>query len=846
MQSNRHIRPQRWPTQLPLLAGGIGIGIGTLVMLGGFRPLQDIFPSALAGVPSTHPNIALCAICAGITLCLLAFWPFWWATWIGAGTAGTIVLIAGFTTSEYLFGWDMGIDSMLLPMVPPALRIAFPDRPPPQAAISFLIIGVILLIRAHRPRQSTRYLLLLSIPFLLALLSIFGHLHHVLNVSVLAPLTGMAFPTAALLIVLGSGIIALHPTCSLMRVLTSTGQTGVLARHLLPASVGLPLLIGSVVSLGQRLGYLAAQETLALVGVCSTLAFLVASWWIIATIDRLDAARTTAELTVQQLAAQRKRLLEVAQSLVRTTSADGLLTQVQQGIGAILAYDGFGLYWLDPKAQVLQPALFVQTAQGLADLEAVALPLDRGIAGHVVRTGQGELLNDAQNDPRAFYPAGMVVAREHLICLPLRTTTETLGVFLISRHAESPFTTDEFELVQLFIGYATLAISNARLFAQATDAADHYRTLLVGAERQAQELALIGQVRNALARELDLDVMFRTVVEAISTSFGYTHVSLYLLENTMLSLQYQVGYAQVIASVPISSGISGRVVRTGQAVLLEDVQHDPAFLGAIPGIVSEVCVPLFDHGAVVGTLNIETTQGIRLTTADLQLMQVLGEHIGIAVGRARLYTAVRTSESRFATIFRASPVAICITTLAEKVYLDVNAQFLSLTGYTRAELIGQRADDQNMWAGPDEQIQMVHTLQKHGSIQSMEIGLRTQTGTVRDVLCSIELIEVDGAACLLSMMQDLTEHKQAAAEREHLIRELRGALANIRTLRGLLPICASCKKIRDDSGYWSQLETYFQVHADVAFSHGICPECLQRLYPDLAAESEPNSAKKPV
>ncbi len=67
---------------------------------------------------------------------------------------------------------------------------------------------------------------------------------------------------------------------------------------------------------------------------------------------------------------------------------------------------------------------------------------------------------------------------------------------------------------------------------------------------------------------------------------------------------------------------------------------------------------------------------------------------------------------------------------------------------------------------------------------------------------------------------------------------LRTALANIKTLQGLLPICSSCKKIRDDQGYWKQIETYIHQHSDVEFSHGLCPECLTQLYPDLAEEYE--------
>ena len=65
------------------------------------------------------------------------------------------------------------------------------------------------------------------------------------------------------------------------------------------------------------------------------------------------------------------------------------------------------------------------------------------------------------------------------------------------------------------------------------------------------------------------------------------------------------------------------------------------------------------------------------------------------------------------------------------------------------------------------------------------------------------------------------------------LEELRLALNQIKTLRGIVPICASCKKIRDDRGYWSQVEVYVQHHTEAQFSHGICPDCVQKLYPEL-------------
>jgi len=88
----------------------------------------------------------------------------------------------------------------------------------------------------------------------------------------------------------------------------------------------------------------------------------------------------------------------------------------------------------------------------------------------------------------------------------------------------------------------------------------------------------------------------------------------------------------------------------------------------------------------------------------------------------------------------------------------------------------------------------------------------------------------------LLILQDITTRMVATRERDRVIAELREALAQIKALNGLLPICCSCKKIRDDSGYWQQIEAYIREHADVEFSHGLCPDCTRKLYPDLADE----------
>ena len=77
------------------------------------------------------------------------------------------------------------------------------------------------------------------------------------------------------------------------------------------------------------------------------------------------------------------------------------------------------------------------------------------------------------------------------------------------------------------------------------------------------------------------------------------------------------------------------------------------------------------------------------------------------------------------------------------------------------------------------------------------------------------------------------ERNRIEEEREKLIKQLQEALANIKTLSGMLPICASCKKIRDDKGYWNRIETYISEHADVLFTHGMCPDCAKKAYEEL-------------
>ena len=88
------------------------------------------------------------------------------------------------------------------------------------------------------------------------------------------------------------------------------------------------------------------------------------------------------------------------------------------------------------------------------------------------------------------------------------------------------------------------------------------------------------------------------------------------------------------------------------------------------------------------------------------------------------------------------------------------------------------------------------------------------------------------------VFRDISDQRRAEAEKDSMIADLKDAMGKIRTLSGMLPICSACKKIRDDKGYWNQIESYIRDHSEVEFTHGICPDCFKKLYPKYYKDPE--------
>jgi PAS domain-containing protein len=112
---------------------------------------------------------------------------------------------------------------------------------------------------------------------------------------------------------------------------------------------------------------------------------------------------------------------------------------------------------------------------------------------------------------------------------------------------------------------------------------------------------------------------------------------------------------------------------------------------------------------------------------------------------------------------------------------------------------------------------------------SCEVELTSETGAHR--YAQIEAVfSLEGGEYRLAVL-DISQRRAADMAREKLVVELQDALARVHVLSGMLPICSSCKKVRDDDGYWEQVEVYVQRHSDAQFSHGLCPDCMRTLYP---------------
>lgn len=163
-----------------------------------------------------------------------------------------------------------------------------------------------------------------------------------------------------------------------------------------------------------------------------------------------------------------------------------------------------------------------------------------------------------------------------------------------------------------------------------------------------------------------------------------------------------------------------------------------------------------------------------------------------------------------------------------KVY-EANRRFARMLGYTVEEVRRLSVWDWDFQWSKARLLEMVRKVDDTGD--HFETVHKRKDGTLYEVEISTNGAVYQNQKLVFCVCRDITDRKRSEEERKQLIQELQTALAEVKTLRGIIPICTQCKKVRDDDGYWQRVEQYIQERSDVLFTHGICDECAKKVYP---------------
>jgi len=256
---------------------------------------------------------------------------------------------------------------------------------------------------------------------------------------------------------------------------------------------------------------------------------------------------------------------------------------------------------------------------------------------------------------------------------------------------------------------------------------------------------------------------------------------------------------------------------------------------------SWIGVPLLTPSRIIGVLVLQHYEKENVySERDVQFLYSVGSQIAVAIERKRTEDALRESEEMFRRLFQESADPILL--LDESGFTNCNPSTVSLFRYLSKEImLSKKPWELSPERQPDGQLSfekaqlMMDKAIAEGYNRFEWIHTKSD-GSDLPVEVMLTPIKMRGRQFLYCMLRDITERKQREKEREEMITELQTALEQIKTLKGIVPICAHCKKIRDDKGYWEQVEAYVSKHSDAQFSHSICPDCRKEHYPQFSKE----------
>jgi len=313
----------------PLLIGGIVL-VGWLI---GARPFQTLTP----GLASMKVNTAISFLLVGSALGLFTLPKRrpWQSTFARAAATGA-ALIGGLTIVEHAFHFDLGIDEFLISGDEPLNPSTPPGRPAPATAGCFLMLGVaLLLLPSQRPEARRLLQWLVVATFLVSVLALAGYVYGVDSLYRVPPFGSMAVHTAMTIAIVCVGMLHARTDFGLMIPLRSPDLGGTVARKLLPAVAGVPLILGWFRLQGQQLGYYGTEFGLALHSVASIFICAMLVWWGARSLNIADARRRKVE---QQFGKHRDELAHALRVNTMGEMAAGIAHELNQPLSAIANY----------------------------------------------------------------------------------------------------------------------------------------------------------------------------------------------------------------------------------------------------------------------------------------------------------------------------------------------------------------------------------------------------------------------------------------------------------------------------------------------------------------------------
>ncbi len=409
-------------------------------------------------------------------------------------------------------------------------------------------------------------------------------------------------------------------------------------------------------------------------------------------------------LRLQQLTT----IYEIGQAISSTLDLDIVLDQVMDKAVELLNAEAGSLLLVDERAADPEKApLVFRVVRGpnAEQLLGQKIPPGEGIAGEVFRSGESRLVPDVRSDPKWYTAPDIATGFQtrSILCVPLISRGRPIGVLeVINKKDDTPFDGVDQELLSTFAVHAATALENARLY-ESTDEA---------LQRRLQELAVVEEIDHELGATLDMDriigLVLRRAVEACNASSGF--VGILSSDRRSLDRLFWHGLRPdnaedlVREKWSVDRGVIGRVVRTGEAALVPDVQQDPDYVDMLSTTRSELAVPIMREGRVIGVLNLESTEPDAFTEDDLRFIEHLADHAGIAIENARLFQEQRQRVQMLSTIGEIGREIVANLDLQQTLDL-ILARVRDLVGYYIAEIC--------LW---DEEQQLVVTYASAGDM----------------------------------------------------------------------------------------------------------------------------------